>query len=77
MKTESLKREEIIENNLGLVHACANRWHKRPSDVYHRLQEIGCIDDYLVPHYEILHTQGTEYIVNDIEEYLQTRGASV
>ena len=60
-----------------MIHACANKWNRRPSDVYRGLQSVGCIDDYLVPHYEILHTQGTDFVVRDIEEYLQTRGVTV
>lgn len=60
-----------------MIHACANRWRKVPSDVYKMLQNTGCIDNYLVPHYDILHTQGTDYIVDDIEEYLGIRGVKV
>ncbi|MCM1122364.1 MAG: DUF3791 domain-containing protein [Eubacterium sp.] len=60
-----------------MIHACANKWHMMPSEVYRRLQSVGCIECYLVPHYEILHTQGTGCIVNDIEEYLSVRGAAV
>jgi hypothetical protein len=60
-----------------MIHACANRWRKVPSDVYKMLQKTGCIDNYLVPHYDILHTQGTDYIVDDIEEYLGIRGVKV
>ncbi|MBR0378056.1 MAG: DUF3791 domain-containing protein [Lachnospiraceae bacterium] len=60
-----------------MIHACANRWRKVPSDVYKMLQKTGCIDNYLVPHYDILHTQGTDYIVDDIEEYLGIRGVRV
>lgn len=60
-----------------MIHACANRWSKVPSDVYKLLQKTGCIDNYLVPHYDILHTQGTDYIVEDIKEYLGIRGVKV
>ena len=60
-----------------MIHACANRWRKVPSDVYKMLQKTGCINNYLVPHYDILHTQGTDYIVDDIEEYLGIRGVKV
>ena len=60
-----------------MIHACANRWRKVPSDVYKLLQKTGCIDNYLVPHYDILHTQGTDYIVDDIKEYLGIRGVSI
>ena len=60
-----------------IIHACANKWNKRPSEVYRGLQSSGCIDNYLVPHYEILHTQGTDFVVSDIEEYMQSRGVAV
>ena len=60
-----------------MIHACADRWRKLPSDVYRTLKKSGCIDQYLVPNYEILHTQGTEYVVDDIREYLNIRGVKI
>ena len=60
-----------------MIHACADRWHRLPSDVYRLLQNAGCIDHYLVPHYDVLHTQGTDYVVQDIVDYLSIRGVSV
>lgn len=60
-----------------MIHACANKWDELPSEVYQKLQSTGCIDDYLVPHYDILHTQGTDYILEDIKEYLEVRGVAV
>ena len=32
------------------------------------------LKEYIVPEYEILHTQGKEYIVNDIIEMMKERG---
>ena len=60
-----------------LIHACADHWHMTPKQVYHKLKEANCITGYLVPHYEILHTQGTDYLVDDIKTYLDVRGVSV
>ena len=60
-----------------MIHACADRWSKLPSDVYRTLKKSGCIDQYLVPNYEILHTQGTEFVVDDIQEYLDIRGVKI
>ncbi len=57
-----------------MIHACANKWNMMPSEVYQKLQSVGCIQCYLVPHYDILHTQGTSYIVDDIKRYLEVRG---
>lgn len=57
-----------------MIHACANAWDKKPSEVYDILQSKDCIDGFLVAHYDILHTQSTAYIVGDIQEYLKVRG---
>lgn len=35
------------------------------------------LNGYIVPEYEVLHTQGKEYIVNDIIELMQERGVTV
>ena len=32
---------------------------------------------YIVPEYEILHTQGKDYIVNDIIELMKERGVTI
>ena len=60
-----------------MIHACANKWKMMPSEVYQKLQSVKCIECYLVPHYDILHTQGTGYIVDDIKEYLEVRGVTI
>ena len=60
-----------------MIHACANRWKVAPSQVYQALKKSGCLDRYLIPCYDILHTQSTDYVVQDIEEYLEEREVSV
>ncbi len=60
-----------------MIHACANRWNRTPKQVYNKLKDADCIDRYLVPHYDILHTQGTDYVVDDIQEYLNVRGVTI
>ncbi|MBQ6625536.1 MAG: sigma-70 family RNA polymerase sigma factor [Clostridia bacterium] len=39
---ELKRREELIENNLGLVHACANRFRNRGVE-YDDLYQAGCV----------------------------------
>ena len=60
-----------------LIHACADRWQMTPKQVYQKLEATDCINEYLVPHYDILHTQGTGYLVDDIQKYLSVRGVSI
>ena len=45
------------------------------SRVYELLTaESNILDEYIIPNYDILHTQGKEYIVNDILEYMKREG---
>ena len=60
-----------------MIHRCANRWNTSPSTVYRMLKESGCIETYLVPHYCVLHTQSSAYVLDDIEQYLKNRGIAV
>ncbi len=60
-----------------MIHACADRWNVSPSRVYMALKKSGCLEYYLVPHYDILHTQSTDYVVEDITEYLQKHEVTV
>ena len=60
-----------------MIHRCANQWGLSPSRVYQMLEESGCIQSYLVPHYEVLHTQSGKYVLEDIQRYLQQRGIAV
>lgn len=49
---------------------------KRSADqIYVVLTEkSNILHDYIVPEYEMLHTQGKEYIINDIIEVMKERG---
>ena len=73
----TIMSKETLEFVIYMIHACARKWRRSPATVYHTLSEVNCITDYLVPHYEILHTQGTEFVVTDIEEYIGARGVTV
>ena len=68
---------ESFEFTVYMIHACANAWDKYPSEVYNLLQQANCIDRYLVPYYDVLHTLGTNYTVDDIAEYMRIRGKKV
>lgn len=59
-----------------MIHACADRWNTTPSKVYAALEKSGCLDNYIIPYYDVLHTQSTDYVVHDIGEYLKDRGVT-
>lgn len=46
--------------------------------VYYALtKKSDILNNYIVPEYEILHTQSKDYIVNDILEVMAERGVNV
>lgn len=47
------------------VYACP--WQNR-SDI---------LNEYIIPEYEVLHTQSKEYIVNDIIDIMKERGVKL
>ncbi len=69
--------QESFSFIIYMIHACADRWKISPSAVYKKLQSAGCIDQYLLPNYEILHTQSSSFVTEDIEQYLALRGVTV
>ena len=69
--------KETFSFVIYMIHACANKWGKLPSEVYYLLSKADCIDKFLVLHFDVLHTQSTCYIVDDIKEYLEVRGVKL
>ena len=59
-----------------MIHTCADKWGLSPAEVYEKLKRTGCISEYLVPFYDVLHTQGSNYVVEDIQKFLSVRGYS-
>jgi len=35
------------------------------------------LNEYIIPEYEILHTQSKDYIINDIIEVMKERGVEI
>ena len=69
--------KDSFEFIVYILHACSDKWARLPSAVYKKLSESNCINQFLIPHYDILHTQGTQFVVNDIEDYLAARGIKI
>lgn len=44
-------------------------------DVYHKMQDANIIDGYIVPCYDVLHTFPKEYIIDDLVQFMQKKGA--
>ena len=68
---------DVLEFVIYIIHACAAKWSMTPKQVYFILSDNDCINGYLVPYYDILHTQGSNYLTEDLKRYLHIRGVVV
>lgn len=59
---------ENVAEKLGVGAECVYQAFTDKSDI---------LNGYIVPEYDVLHTQGREYIVNEILEVMQERGVEV
>lgn len=44
------------------------------SDVYRRLKKSGILYGYIVPSYDVLHTFGSRYLMEDITDFMKKKG---
>ena len=39
-------------------------------EVYNRMRKVDLINKYILPHYDMLHTESSEYLIDDVIECL-------
>lgn len=75
---ENIKSSQELEFVVFCVENVAARLGVYADEVYTALTDKSDIlNEYIVPEYEVLHTQSKEYIVNDILDVMKERGVSV
>lgn len=68
-------RTEHLDFITFCVGSLADALHMSASQVYSALRLSGVLDDYIVPCYDVLHTFGKDYLVEELTEVLKERGA--
>jgi len=64
-----------LEFTVFCIESVAEYLKLKGDEVYKLLTEKSDIlDNYIIPCYDVLHTQGKEYIVNDIVEFMREKG---
>ncbi|MCR8893162.1 DUF3791 domain-containing protein [Bacteroides sp. ET336] len=43
-------------------------------EIYRKLKESGILYGYIVPSYDVLHTFGSRYLIEDLTEYMKKKG---
>ena len=72
-----MNRDEL-DFTVFCIENTAEHLKLKSDEVYKLLTEkTNILDNYIIPCYDVLHTQGKEYIVNDIIELMRERGLEV
>ena len=75
LKKGYISNSDELEFAVFCIENVAAALHVNASDVYLELTDRSDIlREYIVPCYDVLHTQGKDYIVSDILEVMRERG---
>lgn len=73
-----IKNAQELEFAIFCIENVAAKLGVEAERIYRSLTEkSNILYDYIVPEYDVLHTQSKEYIVNDILDVMKKRGVSV
>ena len=65
-------------NSIDFVTYCIGNLSRRLNmsavEVYRRLKQSGILNGYIVTSYDVLHTFGKEYLMEDLTEYMREKG---
>ncbi len=66
------------KNTLEFVTYCisklADQLKLSQREVYRKLKLSGILNDYMIPSYDVLHTFGSKYLMDDLIGFMQEKG---
>ena len=75
---EKIKNADELEFAVFCIENIADKLNADAEDIYNALSEkSNILNGYIIPEYDILHTQSKEYIVNDIINVMEERGVKL
>ena len=75
MTNANIKNADELEFAIFCIENVASRLEKNAEEVYHALAEkTNILNSYIIPEYDVLHTQSKDYIVKDIISLMEERG---
>jgi len=63
-----------LEFTVFIINKLSDYLKKPVSEIYEILSKTDIIDSYIIECYDVLHTLGSEYLMEDITEILKNRG---
>lgn len=67
----------VVEFVVFLINRLARAWGKSTPETFALLDSCNAFDSYILPNWEVLHSQGTSCLVDDLTGYVRLRGGAV
>lgn len=78
LDTAKIKNADELEFAVFCIENIAIRLGKNAEEIYQALTEkSNILHSYIIPEYEMLHTQSKEYIIDDIVSLMEERGITL
>lgn len=68
---------KIIDFVMFVIYRLAESWKKTPAEVYAVLDSAEALSEYLIPHFDVLHTLGADYLVEDLTLFVKNHGGEL
>ena len=65
--------KNILEFITFAIGSVAERLQKSPSEIYKIFRQSNVITGYLIPAYDVLHTFGRQYLVDDVLDFMKEK----
>jgi hypothetical protein len=69
--------DKQLKFSVFMINQISQTIKKPTAVIYKHLSESGILDEYIIGHYDSLHTLGSEYLVDDVTGMLRDRGVIV
>lgn len=66
-----------LEFSVFIINKLSDYLKKPVSEVYNMLKTSRILEDYIIECYDVLHTLGSEYLMEDITEIIKERGINL
>lgn len=73
---KSCNKKEL-EFSVFIINKLSDYLKKPVSEIYKILKDTNILEDYIIECYDVLHTLGSEYLMEDITEVIKERGINL
>lgn len=71
---DNIMNKDVLDFVTYCIGSLSRRLNLPIRDVYQKLMKSGILYGYIVPSYDVLHTFGREYLMEDLTSFMKEKG---